>query len=69
VTASDWGLGPMPEQFFYFISFLWDCCLNTGLSSCKAGTLPLEPHLQSIFALPEQFNAGILMICLSFGYF
>jgi hypothetical protein len=25
--------------------------LNSGLCTHKAGTLPLEPHLQSIFAL------------------
>jgi hypothetical protein len=24
---------------------------ETGVCKCKAGTLPLEPHLQSIFAL------------------
>jgi hypothetical protein len=25
--------------------------LNSGFCACKAGTLPPEPHLQSIFAL------------------
>jgi hypothetical protein len=25
-----------------------DCGLNSGLHTCKAGALPLEPHLQSI---------------------
>jgi hypothetical protein len=25
--------------------------LNSGLYTCKAGALPLEPHLQSNFAL------------------
>jgi hypothetical protein len=27
--------------------FWWDWSLHSGLQACKAGTLPLEPHLQS----------------------
>jgi hypothetical protein len=34
------------RDFFFF--FLWDWGLNSGLCVCKAGTLLLEPHLQSI---------------------
>jgi hypothetical protein len=33
------------------IFFWWDWRLNLGLCASKAGALPLEPHLQSIFAL------------------
>jgi hypothetical protein len=33
-------------NFFFF--FWWDWGLNSGLCSCKAGILPLEPLLQSI---------------------
>jgi hypothetical protein len=33
------------SPFFFFM----DLGLNSGLCDCKAGTLPLEPHLQSIF--------------------
>jgi hypothetical protein len=41
----------IPFFFFFFFFFLWDWSLNSGLSACKAGTLLLEPHLQSIFAV------------------
>jgi hypothetical protein len=33
------------ECYFFFS---WDCGLNSGFHFCKAGALPLEPHLQSI---------------------
>jgi hypothetical protein len=45
------GTSPMTYQplmrvhFFFF--FWWDRGLNSELSTCKAGTLLLEPHLQS----------------------
>jgi hypothetical protein len=32
----------------YYLFFWWDWYLNSGLHDCKAGALPLEPHLQSI---------------------
>jgi hypothetical protein len=32
-----------------FLDIIWD--LNSGLPNCKAGTLPLEPHLHSISLL------------------
>jgi hypothetical protein len=32
----------------YFFCFWWDWGLDSGLHSCKVGTLPLEPLLQSI---------------------
>jgi hypothetical protein len=28
--------------------FLWDWGFNSGLHTCKAGAVPLEPHLQPI---------------------
>jgi hypothetical protein len=28
--------------------YLWDWSLNSGLHTCKAGALPLEPHIQFI---------------------
>jgi hypothetical protein len=31
--------------------------LNSGLPACKTGTLPLEPHFQSIFAV--YFRGGM----------
>jgi hypothetical protein len=34
-----------PEGFFFF---LMGCGLNSGLHTCRAGALPLEPHIQSI---------------------
>jgi hypothetical protein len=40
----------MPSMFStgaaFFFSFFY--FLNSGLHACKAGALPLEPHLQSI---------------------
>jgi hypothetical protein len=54
-------------QVFFFnlqkIFFLWYRVLNSGLQACKAGTLPLEPCLQSIFAL-VMLEMGGLSICL-----
>jgi hypothetical protein len=35
-------------KFKIFFFFLWNWSLNSGLCTCKAGALPLEPHLQSI---------------------
>jgi hypothetical protein len=32
----------------FFVLFLGDWGLNAGLCTCKAGTLLLEPHVQSI---------------------
>jgi hypothetical protein len=32
--------------FIHFLIFCWDWGLNSGLHTCKAGTLSLEPHLQ-----------------------
>jgi hypothetical protein len=34
-----------------FFFFWWNWRLNSSLRICKAGALPLEPHLQYIFAL------------------
>jgi hypothetical protein len=34
--------------FYLFIFFWWDWGLNSRLHTCKAGSLPLEPNLQSI---------------------
>jgi hypothetical protein len=34
---------------YWFIYFWWYRGLNSGLCTCKAGTLPLEPQLQSKF--------------------
>jgi hypothetical protein len=36
----------------YFVQFLfwWDWSLNLKLCACKAGVLPLDPHLKSIFS-------------------
>jgi hypothetical protein len=34
---------------FRSLFFWWEWGLNSGLCTCKACTLPLEPHLQSIF--------------------
>jgi hypothetical protein len=35
--------------FSFFLFFLlWDWGLNSGLCTCKAGSLLLEPHFQSI---------------------
>jgi hypothetical protein len=36
------------KLFPSLIFFEWDWSLNSRLSTCKAGTLPLEPHLQYI---------------------
>jgi hypothetical protein len=43
----------LPHRFELFpegvtglgLFFLWDCDLNSGLHTCKAGALVLEPHL------------------------
>jgi hypothetical protein len=35
----------------YFFFFWWDWGLNSGLHACNVGILPIEPYLQSIFAL------------------
>jgi hypothetical protein len=32
----------------YHQPFWWDLCLNSGLCTCKADSLPIEPNLQSI---------------------
>jgi hypothetical protein len=32
----------------FFITFIWGEGVNSGLPTCKAGTLLLESHLQSI---------------------
>jgi hypothetical protein len=37
------------DPFYFYI--LVGLVLNSGFHACKAGTLPFEPHLQSIFAL------------------
>jgi hypothetical protein len=34
--------------FFHFFLCVENFGLNSGLHACKAGTVPLEPHLQSI---------------------
>jgi hypothetical protein len=34
---------------FCLFFFWWDQGFNSGLHTCKAGALPLEPHLQSIW--------------------
>jgi hypothetical protein len=51
------------DSFFFF---WWgvenDWSLNSGLRTCKAGTAPLEPHLQS-FLLPL-FEDGSLPNCM-----
>jgi hypothetical protein len=36
------------EPFLFFFFFWWDWDLNSRLHFCKAGTLLLGPHLQSI---------------------
>jgi heme/copper-type cytochrome/quinol oxidase subunit 4 len=35
-------------SFHLFFFFWWDWRLNSGLSTCKADALQLEPHFQSI---------------------
>jgi hypothetical protein len=37
---------------FSFFFFWWDWSLNLGLCTYKAGTLPLEPYLQTILVPP-----------------
>jgi hypothetical protein len=32
----------------YIFFFWWDCDLNSGFHACRAGTLLLEQHLQSL---------------------
>jgi hypothetical protein len=36
------------EQKLLFMYLLWDWGLNARLHACKAGVLPLEPHLRFI---------------------
>jgi hypothetical protein len=41
---------PCPQCIcFTFFIILWDCDLNLGLPTCKAGALPLAPYLQVHF--------------------
>jgi hypothetical protein len=53
----------MPDIVLVFSNFgegrVWDWGLNLGLCSCNAGTLPLEPDLQSIL-LWLFFGDGVL---------
>jgi hypothetical protein len=41
----------MSKITFLLLLFLVALGFEQRLHTCKAGTLPLEPHLQSIFAL------------------
>jgi hypothetical protein len=49
-----------PDFFFFF---WWDCSLNSGFHTCKASTLLLEPHLQSILCWLF-WRWGLMNYCL-----
>jgi hypothetical protein len=38
-------------MYLFIYLFWWEWGLNSGLHGCKAGVLPLESHLQSVFVL------------------
>jgi hypothetical protein len=42
---------PLSAYCFFVFVFGGTGVLNSGLQACKAGTVLLEPHLQSISAL------------------
>jgi hypothetical protein len=47
--------------------FWWDWGLNSGHHVCKAGILPLEPHLQSILLwLFWRWGSHELFACIGF---
>jgi hypothetical protein len=41
----------LPFFFFFVDFFVWDQGLTSKLHTCKAGSLGLEPHLQSILKM------------------
>jgi hypothetical protein len=61
-----------PTMFPYlFIYLLVGLGLNSGLYTCKAGAIPLEPHRQSLPTLPSLHPLLLLSErgCLAVGFF
>jgi hypothetical protein len=54
----------IPLGLVLLFLFWWDCHLNSGLHTCKVGTLLLEPNLQSILLWLFWRWGGGLMNCL-----
>jgi hypothetical protein len=52
LSSFQWICVDMPDSYFqsfFGVGWVGTGVLNSSLHICKAGTLLLEPHLQSIF--------------------
>jgi hypothetical protein len=56
----NWNFINSSYVFFHPSFFWWDWGLNLGFDACKAGTVPLEPHLQSSPFFSGDFGDGDL---------
>jgi hypothetical protein len=49
IQTIDCGSLFLLNLLYAYFFFLWDWGLNSGLQTCKAGTFPLESHVQFLF--------------------